>query len=192
MLYMMLWCGIPIAKLQNHETTPPQACRVAWGCCDQNAGPSTWPNWSTYSQPWPTDPDYPGPSVVPFSPPANQYFLPTWYLLQTYWESSRSLIKMLNNSGPSTEPWGTPPMSGCQLDLNPLATILLAQPSSQCFTQWSVCPSKPWAASFSTRMLCQRLYRSPGRPHQQPYFHPLSRSPCHRMKSGLPSRIYHL
>jgi len=37
---------------------------------------------------------------------------------------------------------------------------------------------------------CQRLYWSPGRPHWQPYPHPLSGSSCHRTKSYLSDRIY--
>jgi len=51
--------------------------------------------------------------------------------------SSRSLIKMLNRSGPSSEPWGTPLMTGRQLDLTPLTTTLWARSSSQFFTQQS-------------------------------------------------------
>ncbi|KAK4821248.1 hypothetical protein QYF61_016547 [Mycteria americana] len=48
--------------------------------------------------------------------------------------SSRSLIKILNRTGPKTEPWGTPLVTGCQLDLTPFTTTLWAQPSSQFFT----------------------------------------------------------
>ena len=33
--------------------------------------------------------------------------------------SSRSLIKILNRTGPQTEPWGTPLVSGCQRDVTP-------------------------------------------------------------------------
>ncbi|KAK4816395.1 hypothetical protein QYF61_016712 [Mycteria americana] len=43
----------------------------------------------------------------------------------------------------STEPWGTPLVTGCQLDLTPFTTTLWAQPSSQHFTQQRVHPSKP-------------------------------------------------
>ncbi|KAK4826066.1 hypothetical protein QYF61_005025 [Mycteria americana] len=52
--------------------------------------------------------------------------------------SSRSLIKILNRTGTSTEPWGTPLVTGHQLDLTPFSTTLWAQPSSQFFTQQSV------------------------------------------------------
>ncbi|KAK4817624.1 LOW QUALITY PROTEIN: hypothetical protein QYF61_021527, partial [Mycteria americana] len=48
---------------------------------------------------------------------------------------SRSLIKILNRTGPSTEPWGTPLVTGRQLDLTPFTTTLWARPSSQFFTQ---------------------------------------------------------
>ncbi|KAK4827132.1 hypothetical protein QYF61_014526 [Mycteria americana] len=57
--------------------------------------------------------------------------------------SSRSLIKILNRTGPNTEPWGTPLVIGCQLDLTPFTTALCAQPSSHVFTQRSVHLSKP-------------------------------------------------
>ncbi|KAK4828429.1 LOW QUALITY PROTEIN: hypothetical protein QYF61_026525 [Mycteria americana] len=57
--------------------------------------------------------------------------------------SSRSLIKILNKTGPKTEPWGTPLVTGRQLDLVPFTTTLWAQPSSQFFTQQIVHPSKP-------------------------------------------------
>ncbi|KAK4807043.1 hypothetical protein QYF61_018384 [Mycteria americana] len=49
--------------------------------------------------------------------------------------SSRSLIKILNRTGPNTEPWGTPLVTGHQLDLTPVTTTLWARPSSQFFTQ---------------------------------------------------------
>ncbi|KAK4828313.1 hypothetical protein QYF61_025325 [Mycteria americana] len=45
--------------------------------------------------------------------------------------SPRSLIKILNRTGPDTEPWGTPLVTGCQLDLTPFTTTLWARPSSQ-------------------------------------------------------------
>ncbi|KAK4818988.1 hypothetical protein QYF61_022819 [Mycteria americana] len=43
---------------------------------------------------------------------------------------SRSLIKIFNRTGPSTEPWGTPLVTSHQLDLTPFTTTLWAQPSS--------------------------------------------------------------
>ncbi|KAK4810855.1 hypothetical protein QYF61_008827 [Mycteria americana] len=57
--------------------------------------------------------------------------------------SSRSLIKILNKTDPNTEPWGTPLVTGRQLELTPLTTTLWPQPSSQFFTQRRVHPSKP-------------------------------------------------
>ena len=65
--------------------------------------------------------------------------------------SSRSSMKMLNRSSPSTEPWGTPLVTGHQLHSTPLSKTLWAQPSA------SASPSgaythpdhgQPW---FSTR-----------------------------------------
>jgi len=40
--------------------------------------------------------------------------------------SSRSSIKILNRTGPSTDSWGTPLVTGCQLDLTSFTTILWA------------------------------------------------------------------
>jgi len=49
--------------------------------------------------------------------------------------SSRSLIKILNKTGPKTEPWGTPLVTSHQLDLTPFTTTLCAQPFSQFLIQ---------------------------------------------------------
>ncbi|XP_075032352.1 ribose-phosphate pyrophosphokinase 2 isoform X3 [Calonectris borealis] len=46
-----------------------------------------------------------------------------------------------DKTGSSTEPWGTPLVTGRQLDLTPFSTTLWARPSSQSFTQQSVRPS---------------------------------------------------
>jgi len=62
----------------------------------------------------------------------------------------QTLIKMLNRTGPKTEPWRTPLVTGCQLDLTPFTTTLCARPSSQFFIQQRVHPCKPWAARFSS------------------------------------------
>ena len=67
--------------------------------------------------------------------------------------SYRSLLKMLNKTGPKTEPWGTPLVISCQLDLMPFTTTLCTWPFSQFFIHRRVHPSKPWTASFSRRML---------------------------------------
>ncbi|KAK4832380.1 LOW QUALITY PROTEIN: hypothetical protein QYF61_022235 [Mycteria americana] len=56
---------------------------------------------------------------------------------------SRSLIKILNRTGPNTEPWGTPLVTGHQLEQTPFTTTLWVQLSSQFFTQRRVHPSKP-------------------------------------------------
>jgi len=45
--------------------------------------------------------------------------------------SSRSLTKILNRTGHRTEPWGTPFVPSCQLDLTPFTTM--AQPSQTAF-----------------------------------------------------------
>ena len=48
--------------------------------------------------------------------------------------SSRSSIKILNKMGSSTNPWGTPLVTGNQLDLTPFTSTLWAWPTSQFFT----------------------------------------------------------
>ena len=49
--------------------------------------------------------------------------------------SSRSLIKISNTTGPTTEPWETPLVTICQLDLILFTTTLWPQPFIQFFTQ---------------------------------------------------------
>ena len=68
----------------------------------------------------------------------------------------RSLIKILNRTGPSSDPWGTPLVTRRQLALTSFTTTLWAWPSSQFFTQQRVHLSRPWAASFSRRMGAER------------------------------------
>jgi len=50
-------------------------------------------------------------------------------------------------------------MTSHQLDLIPFTTTLWAQPSSQFVTQQRVYLSKPWAASFSRRILWKTGYK---------------------------------
>ncbi|KAK4827472.1 hypothetical protein QYF61_018708 [Mycteria americana] len=79
-----------------------------------------------------------GPSIWPVQVPLSTLppnLVPSANLLRAHSiPSSRSSIKILNKSGPKTEPWGTPLVTGCQLDLTPFTTTLWVQPSSQFFT----------------------------------------------------------
>ena len=68
---------------------------------------------------------------------------------------------MLNKKGPNTEPWETPVVTVCQLDLTPFTTTLCARPFSQFFIQQRVHSSKAWAASFSRRMLWGTVWGCP-------------------------------
>ncbi|KAK4829020.1 hypothetical protein QYF61_001795 [Mycteria americana] len=82
-----------------------------------------------------------GPSIQPLQIPLQS--LPTLQQINTPTQlgvicnlrrvhsmpSSRSLMNMLNTTGPSTEPWGTPLVSGRQLDLTPFTTTLCAWPA---------------------------------------------------------------
>ena len=54
--------------------------------------------------------------------------------------------------GCETHPWGTPLVTGHQLDVTPFTTALWARPSSQFFTQQRVYLSKLQAASFCRRI----------------------------------------
>jgi len=71
--------------------------------------------------------------------------------------SSRSSVKILNRTGPSTSPWGATLITSHQLGLTPFTTIQWAWPSGQFFTQQRVYMSKLWASSFSTRMLWETV-----------------------------------
>ena len=66
------------------------------------------------------------PSSVSTTPPS---FVSSANLLRVHSNSSsRSLIKNLNKIGPNTDPWGTPLVTGLQLDSAPLMTTLWALP----------------------------------------------------------------
>ena len=74
--------------------------------------------------------------------------------------SSRSSIKILKRTGLSTKSWGTPLVTGLQLDLTLFTTTLWAWLSSQFLTQRSVHQSKPRAASFLRRMLWETVSKA--------------------------------
>jgi len=57
----------------------------------------------------------------------------------TFCSSSRSLMKMLNRTGPGIDPWGTPLVTGLQPDFMLLITMLWAQPFSQFSVHLAVC-----------------------------------------------------
>jgi len=78
--------------------------------------------------------------------PVNREKRPTPFSLQSPFRYLKRAVRY--RSCPSTKPWGTPHMTGHQLDLSLLTTDLWARPSSQCFTQQSICPFKAWAASL--------------------------------------------
>jgi len=65
------------------------------------------------------------PNLVPSANLLREHSIP----------SARSLIKTLNKTGLKTEPWGTPLVTSCHLDLTPFTTTLWAQPFSQFFIQ---------------------------------------------------------
>jgi len=73
---------------------------------------------------------------------------------------SRSSVKTLNRTGPSTNPWGRPLVTSHQLDLTPLTTTRWAQPSSRFFIHRRVCLSKPQADSFSRGILWKTVSKA--------------------------------
>lgn len=60
---------------------------------------------------------------------------------------SRSLIKILNGTGPNTESWGTPPVTSCQIDASPFTAMLWAWPLRRFLTQWLRCSEQPTCSS---------------------------------------------
>lgn len=66
--------------------------------------------------------------------------------------SSRSLIKMLKKTHPSTKSWVISLFTGCQLDWTQFTVTLWPHLSFHFFTHWTVHLSKPLAASFSRRI----------------------------------------
>ncbi|GAB0181629.1 hypothetical protein GRJ2_000628200 [Grus japonensis] len=62
--------------------------------------------------------------------------------------SSRSLMKILNRTGPSIDPWTTPLVTGLQLDFVPLITTLWAWPFSRFSIHLIVCLSSPYINKF--------------------------------------------
>ena len=62
--------------------------------------------------------------------------------------------------GPNTDPWGTPLMSGRQLDFAPFTTTHWARPSSQFLTQQRVYLSKPRARLSSCSALAFLIFFS--------------------------------
>ena len=63
----------------------------------------------------------------------------------------RSLINIKNKTGPSTEPWGTPLMTCCQLELEPSSLIFCHLSFNHASIQLQTTPSMPCARSFNRR-----------------------------------------
>jgi len=72
---------------------------------------------------------------------------------------SVSLINILNSTGPSTDPWGTPLVTGLHLDIEPLTATLWLRPSNQFLTHRTVHPSNPWLSNLERRMLWGTVWK---------------------------------
>lgn len=57
--------------LLSFPATLSQDCSIAWSCCNQCAGPSTWSYWTSDNWPQPIEPTFAEPSY----PQADQHFL---------------------------------------------------------------------------------------------------------------------
>lgn len=119
------------AQLWNNQVQSP-AFHNCWNSC----------NW-----PWPISPACPGPSVV--SSLADQHSHQTWCHLQLPEgalhprDQTISSMKILNRTGPSVEPWGTPLVTGSCLRLLRQAGRLspahrLQEKLQLCGNQWSL------------------------------------------------------
>ena len=125
----------------------PQACSIAWDCCEQSTGTSTWYCWNQWLNPAIQPIEM---SLQKFLPSGRETFrltlvFSTNLLMVHSIPLSKSSVRISNWADPSTYSWGTLLMTSCQLDLIPFTTTLSAQPSSQFFTQWRAQLSKPWA-----------------------------------------------
>lgn len=64
-------------------------------------------------------------------------------------------IKMLKiPKYPKTKPWGMPPVTGLQLDIEPFTTTLWVRPLGQFLSNQVVCLSNQWLCSLQRKMSC--------------------------------------
>ena len=70
----------------------------------------------------------------------------------------RSFMKTLKSTGPKTDPWGIPLVTGCKPDITPFTIILWAQPISKLLTEvlWT-CLAVCW--TFCPEWYCERQYQ---------------------------------
>ena len=66
----------------------------------------------------------------------------TYFHLRSWWVA-KSLIMMRNNNGPSTVPWGTPPLVADQSDVTPQTLALWILPVRKSITQFTMDSSMP-------------------------------------------------
>ena len=66
---------------------------------------------------------------------------------------AKSLMKKLNSTGPSTDPWGTPLVTGVHLDIELLTTTLCQRLSNQFLSHRTDHPSNPYLSNLERRTL---------------------------------------
>ncbi|KAK4828690.1 LOW QUALITY PROTEIN: hypothetical protein QYF61_000528 [Mycteria americana] len=86
------------------------------------------------------------PSGVSANPP--RFVSPENFLRSHAAPPPRSLMKMLNRTGPNIDPWGALLVNGLQLDFIPLITTFWTQPFSQFSVHLTVCLPSPSTASL--------------------------------------------
>lgn len=120
-----------------------------------------------------------------FISPSEQQLCPSMYWLLS-WSGVASkphiplswLMKTVNNTGPSIDPWETPLVIGCNLSFEPLVMTLLslAVQIIFCLAYLFIQPTSHWFSDKGTVGGCIK-----GLDKNQGTWHPLpsSRTPCH-------------
>lgn len=67
------------------------------------------------------------------------------------------LMKILNSTSPSTDPWGTPLITDLHLDLEPLTTTPWIWSHSLFLVYWTVHPWNPYLSNLERRMLSRTM-----------------------------------
>lgn len=114
--------------------------------CDPSAGAGTYLCWMLCNWTWSIELAYPHSSAEPSYPNLVSYA----NLTSMHSIPSSRPLKNIKQNWPNAEPWGMPPVSGCQLDWGPFTRAL--------WTQQTVRLSKPWAVNFARRMLWETFY----------------------------------
>lgn len=142
-------------SLSQSILCPASVC--VWDCSSQSAGPCTWPccSWPHLSSLFGSLGMASLPSTV--STATNSLLLSTGFLRVLSILMSSSPPKILSNTGPNTDPWGTPLITSHHLDTEPWTTTLWVWPSGPFLIHWVVHLSHPCLSGLGTRMSCRTV-----------------------------------